>query len=648
MKLYRIEDMIIEHKLGHISISSIGNRNGILIDNIVDEGELVYDNFMVKYTNPEGETFSITDTNAIDVVNYKNNKNVNPDFNEGVTGDIQSLNVAPQPLIYNKKSDYIEPEYYNGLISESYLDNGMIKPGLSKSGNYIYDAHLGNTYRHEYSSNDGAFKKTSEYPNYIGDGYVTVEDGTLEMIIDVPITGRYKLSVLAGNHYATSTLSEVMVNRVARFIRTSTNTQFLWQESPLERYSYEKDDYEIDSEIVLYEGKNTIKFKYDEKFSTKNNDIDAVVLDHISDTDDENGNDIITNYEEGNRYNDKTIFSLERGYIDNTLERPHSGIRKREVKVDQNIYTPEDLDFFSNSFIKVESLLKYNLEVPEEGDYKFSLTGASLSSEKDQIGLFVVDINDKTYHAKVDYKEKDKVVLSLYNYHSNNVIYEKIDHIKLKKRNHIVIRNRSDNNPIYLDSIIIDKDLKEYRSDLFATSILLPNINNLYILNENYRYTNEAMDKFSKFNRSFNNVKEYIGNTFIYKVYDVDYHEEYTETLIRYVNTESETDIQVEVKDFYDPKILLINESIKMLNDNGNNYLLFRPFIFKTFSYEHTDTKGTRILKKDKQLVPLDELTTENIPDIRFRIPDDFSELISNITSLGPLDLIKLVKRLDN
>src|SRR5699024_10337488 len=164
---------------------------------------------------------------------------------------------------------------------ESELIDGIIYNGLVEDGRIFYDAYLGDVYRTRESEFDGAYKRDSGYDRFLGKGYVTIEDGILEMKINIPKSSHYEVRFKAGNHYNNGTVNKVFIDNVGSYFRTPTNKSLLWFRSILEKYDDAKDEYFEEPPLYLEEGIHTFKFEYDKNFSTKENDIDVILLEEV-------------------------------------------------------------------------------------------------------------------------------------------------------------------------------------------------------------------------------------------------------------------------------------------------------------------------------------------------------------------------------
>src|SRR5699024_163895 len=593
MKVMQIVEIIDEESKVKIDIKSINSSTCPLINDISTEGYLKYENFMVKYIDPQGNGHNITDSTKIDHIEYKVNDYKNTNFNYGGDGEVVVVNIAPQPPIYNAHVQYERPIYYedNGMISESYIKDGVIYPGESINGKYVYSSEYGEMYRKESSKYGGTYLRTSEYPEFLGEGYVTIEDGILNMVIDVPVDGKYNIYGLVSNHHSNSTINKVMVNDIARYIRSSANMQFLWQESPLEQFNFVNGSYEQLEEIPLKKGPNEIKFIYDENFSTKYNDIDGIVLDHIAEYD--TIKEIYDKYDTGKTYLSKTIYSLDNAYVDNSNQEGDSGFRRRSINIGNSSYTAEELDFYSNKIIELTGTIKTKLKVPNEDYYKFYLTGTRDYTKEDSEDL-IITINNEHYIGRVKRDECMNSLITLYEYHTSSGIYEEIEYVKLEKSNIVTIRSTNDRSNIYLDTIVIDKNFRKYRSDIFHSHELLPNIDEFYFISKSYHHTNEKIKSLKANTRYFNSNKEYLDKGLIYTVNNLDFNKstpdhklDYT---IRYKTPNGEQDVTVNMNEYFDPKILMINQDMSIDEDNNGLYFTFKPFILKSFSYDYDDT----------------------------------------------------------
>src|SRR5699024_7604953 len=218
------------------------NQNELTKDVLVYEerpyeliGELKYDLFTIYY-NYLGKMERIYDTNYIGNIEYED-----LNFNNLVESEVK---IEPYPPVYKDNNNYPKDYAFNQkILKESELIDGIIYNGLVEDGRIFYDAYLGDVYRTRESEFDGAYKRDSGYDRFLGKGYVTIEDGILEMKINIPKSSHYEVRFKAGNHYNNGTVNKVFIDNVGSYFRTPTNKSLLWFRSIVEKYDDATDEY---------------------------------------------------------------------------------------------------------------------------------------------------------------------------------------------------------------------------------------------------------------------------------------------------------------------------------------------------------------------------------------------------------------------
>src|SRR5699024_2423524 len=582
------------------------NQNELTKDVLVYEerpyeliGELKYDLFTIYY-NYLGKMERIYDTNYIGNIEYED-----LNFNNLVEREVK---IEPYPPVYKDNNKYPKDYAFNQkILKESELIDGIIYNGLIEDGRIFYDAYLGDTYRTRESDFDGAYKRDSGYDRFLGKGYVTIEDGILEMKINIPKSSHYEVRFGAGNHYNNGTVNKVFIDNVGSYFRTPTNKSLLWFRSILEKYDDATDEYFEEQPIYLEEGTHTFKFEYDKNFSTKENDIDVILLEEVEVP--EARNPFYSKKENYFKVGTRTIVPIKDFYIDNDSYNQGTGKTLETFKIDNKATNIEEVSSLSNKFSLTTGTVKNSVNLSESGMYDFKIlfrrkfNNDQIKNSKQEEA--VVNINGKNYIAKVHEDHNNLCTLGLYKRFPEMNIDEYINEIYLRKENDIQITTPDKNNFLF-DSLIINSNTVKKHSDVNKKALVYPNIKNYYFIYEDYVMTNEnnELNNIDSDNdpRSFDSVQSYSNDGIDYYIKEepihyalnnFDWKDRKLKYEAHYKNNIQGLEIKVPIESYYLPKLLMIHDDMDF-----DRYMIFKPYIFESIKYVSDDLSYENYIRK--------------------------------------------------
>lgn len=607
-------------------------------------GELKYDLFTIFY-NYLGKTERIYDTNFIGNIEYEDLS-----FN---SIERKEVKIEPYPPIYQDNRKYPKDYAYNSkVLKESEIIDGLIHEGLLDDGRIFYDAYLGDIYKTRESNFDGAYKRKSGYDRFLGEGYVTIEDGILEMNIYIPKSSYYEVRCKNGNHFSNGTVNKVFVDNVGYYFRSPTDREFIWNRSILEFYKDSENEFYEEVPLYLEKGKHTFKFEYDKRFSTKNNDIDILILRETEVPKSKNPFYIKT-------YNDfkigtRTIIPMSDFYVDNDSLNMGTGNILETVKINGELTSIDEVNRMNNKFTILTGTLRNEITLTESGMYTFNLlfrrkNENEVNNKKEEA---IISINGKNYLAKVYEDHNDLCTLSLYKRNPVLGIDDRIKEVYLKKENEIKITVPDENNFLF-DSLIINSNTIEKHSNVNPKALLYPNIKDHYFIFKDYVETNnddELNNIDGEKSRSFRSISEYIDTEdniefyiekppIYYAINKFDYNTRKLEFDIRYKNPIQNLDISFQIKSHYLPKILMIHDDMQF-----DRYMIFKPYVFESIKYlsqDYTyDGYISKFNKYDAKLVPLQNFTESEIGETIYDLGENWKNKLLNETE--NLDIITL------
>ena len=620
------------------------NQNELTKDVLVYEerpyeliGELKYDLFTIYY-NYLGKMERIYDTNYIGNIEYED-----LNFNNLVEREVK---IEPYPPVYKDNNKYPKDYAFNQkILKESELIDGIIYNGLIEDGRIFYDAYLGDTYRTRESDFDGAYKRDSGYDRFLGKGYVTIEDGILEMKINIPKSSHYEVRFGAGNHYNNGTVNKVFIDNVGSYFRTPTNKSLLWFRSILEKYDDATDEYFEEQPIYLEEGTHTFKFEYDKNFSTKENDIDVILLEEVEVP--EARNPFYSKKENYFKVGTRTIVPIKDFYIDNDSYNQGTGKTLETFKIDNKATNIEEVSSLSNKFSLTTGTVKNSVNLSESGMYDFKIlfrrkfNNDQIKNSKQEEA--VVNINGKNYIAKVHEDHNNLCTLGLYKRFPEMNIDEYINEIYLRKENDIQITTPDENNFLF-DSLIINSNTVKKHSDVNKKALVYPNIKNYYFIYEDYVMTNEnnELNNIDSDNdpRSFDSVQSYSNDGIDYYIKEepihyalnnFDWKDRKLKYEAHYKNNIQGLEIKVPIESYYLPKLLMIHDDMDF-----DRYMIFKPYIFESIKYVSDDLSYENYIRKfskyDAKLVPLQNYTEKVLSEMIYDLGENWKERLLNET----------------
>ncbi|QQM14618.1 hypothetical protein CPT_MarsHill_084 [Staphylococcus phage MarsHill] len=620
------------------------NQNELTKDVLVYEerpyeliGELKYDLFTIYY-NYLGKMERIYDTNYIGNIEYED-----LNFNNLVESEVK---IEPYPPVYKDNNNYPKDYAFNQkILKESELIDGIIYNGLVEDGRIFYDAYLGDVYRTRESEFDGAYKRDSGYDRFLGKGYVTIEDGILEMKINIPKSSHYEVRFKAGNHYNNGTVNKVFIDNVGSYFRTPTNKSLLWFRSILEKYDDDKDEYFEEPPIYLEEGTHTFKFEYDKNFSTKENDINVILLEEVEVP--EAKNPFYSKQENYFKVGTRTIVPIKDFYIDNDSYNQGTGKTLETFRIDNRVTNIEEVSSLSDKFSLTTGTIKNSVSLSESGMYDFKILFRR-KFNNNQIKNFkqeeaVVNINGKNYIAKVHEDHNNLCTLGLYKRFPEMNIDEYINEVYLRKENDIQITTPDENNFLF-DSLIINSNTVKKHSDVNKKALVYPNIKNYYFIYEDYVMTNEnnELNNIDSDNdpRSFDSVQLYSNDGIDYYIEEepihyalnnFDWKDRKLKYEVHYKNNIQGLEIKVPIESYYLPKLLMIHDDMDF-----DRYMIFKPYIFESIKYVSDDLSYENYIQKfskyDAKLVPLQNYTEKLLSEMIYDLGENWKERLLNET----------------
>lgn len=614
-------------------------------------GELKYDLFTIYY-NYLGKTERIYDTNYIGNIEYED---VN--FNNLVESEVK---IEPYPPIYKDNNNYPKDYAFNKkLLKQSELIDGIIYNGLIEDGRIFYDAYLGNVYRTRKSEFDGAYKRNSGYDRFLGDGYVTIEDGILEMKINIPKSAYYEVRFGAGNHFNNGTVNKVFIDNVGYYFRTPTNKNLVWFRSLLEGYNDSNDEYFEEKPVYLEEGTHVFKFEYDEKFSTKENDIDVILLKEVEVP--EAKNPFYTKRDSQFKVGTRTIVPINDFYIDNDSYNKGTGKTLETARIDDEVYTICEVVSLSNKFSLTTGTVKNKVSLIESGMYDFKILFRRKSNSNDikysKQEEAIIKINNKSFLGKVHEDHNGLCTLGIYKRYNDLNIDEYVKEVYLKKENEISITVPDENNFIF-DSLIINSNTVKKHSDVNKKALVYPNIKNYYFIYEDYVMTNEnnELDNIDSDTdpRSFNSVQSYSNDgidfyikeePIHYALNNYDWTNKKLTYEVHYKNNIQGIEVVVPIKSYYLPKLVMAHDDMQF-----DRYMIFKPYIFESIKYvsdeSNFESYVKRFSKYDSKLIPLQNYIEEDLSEMIYDLGDNWKEvLLNNSVNLDDITFAHIHKR---
>lgn len=620
------------------------NQNELTKDVLVYEerpyeliGELKYDLFTIYY-NYLGKMERIYDTNYIGNIEYED-----LNFNSLVEREVK---IEPYPPVYKDNNKYPKDYAFNQkILKESELIDGIIYNGLIEDGRIFYDAYLGDTYRTRESDFDGVYKRDSGYDRFLGKGYVTIEDGILEMKVNIPKSSYYEVRFGAGNHYNNGTVNKVFIDNVGSYFRTPTNKSLVWFRSILEKYNDATDEYSEEQPIYLEEGTHTFKFEYDKNFSTKENDIDVILLKEVEVP--EAKNPFYSKKENYFKIGTRTIVPIKDFYIDNDSYNQGTGKTLETFKIDNEATNIEEVSSLSDKFSLTTGTVKNSVNLSESGMYDFKIlfrrkfNNDQIKNSKQEEA--VVNINGKNYIAKVHEDHNNLCTLGLYKRFPEMNIDEYINEVYLRKKNDIQITTPDENNFLF-DSLIINSNTVKKHSDVNKKALVYPNIKNYYFIYEDYVMTNENNELNNIDSdtdpRSFDSVQSYSNDgidyyikeePIHYAINNFDWKDRKLKYEVHYKNNIQGLEIKVPIESYYLPKLLMIHDDMDF-----DRYMIFKPYIFESIKYVSDDLSYENYIRKfskyDAKLVPLQNYTEKVLSEMIYDLGENWKDRLLNET----------------
>ncbi|WRM43546.1 hypothetical protein [Staphylococcus phage LY01] len=616
-------------------------------------GELKYDLFTIYY-NYLGKMERIYDTNYIGNIEYED-----LNFNNLVEREVK---IEPYPPIYRDNNKYPKDYAFNQkILKESELVDGIIYNGLIEDGRIFYDAYLGDTYRTRESDFDGAYKRNSGYDRFLGKGYVTIEDGILEMKINIPKSSYYEVRFGAGNHYNNGTVNKVFIDNVGSYFRTPTNRSLVWFRSILEKYNDTTDEYFEEEPIYLEKGTHTFKFEYDKNFSTKENDIDVILLKEVEFP--EAKNPFYSKKENYFKVGTRTIIPIKDFYIDNDSYNQGTGKTLETFKIDNNATNIEEVSSLSDKFSLTTGTVKNIVTLTESGMYDFKIlfrrkfNNDEIKNSKQEEA--VVNINGKNYIAKVHEDHNNLCTLGLYKRFPEMNIDEYINEIYLRKENNIQITTADENNFLF-DSLIINSNTVKKHSDVNKKALVYPNIKNYYFIYEDYVMTN-GNNELNNIDsdtdpRSFDSIQSYSNEGIEYYIKEepihyalnnFDWKDKKLKYEVHYKNNIQGLEIKVPIESYYLPKLLMIHDDMDF-----DRYMIFKPYIFESIKYTSNDLSYENYIQKfskyDSKLVPLQNYTDELLSEMIYDLGEDWKDrLLNEVVNLDDITFCHIYSRIN-
>lgn len=287
MKLTAAQVLFKKHNNGEIHIQTILSDNRVLLDNIVANSSLDYnqEKHTLTYINEDGLVNTLVNVNIIDQILYVNLETTNNDNESncncdcGCNGncDVCIDEDCSCNTNINHDTNYNFPD--SEIISNGYIKNGMIYPTELADGTLIYDCTMGNIKKYVCHKTAGIVKTDNNtFSKHFGNGYVLLNYGQLEMNIFVPYNSLYSISVRAGSENNAGKRGSLFINNVERFVRTSANQKGIWEIVNPEKYCEEEDYFlEVDS-TQLSSGINKFILRVDQARGTINNAYNCLIL----------------------------------------------------------------------------------------------------------------------------------------------------------------------------------------------------------------------------------------------------------------------------------------------------------------------------------------------------------------------------------
>ena len=216
MKLNQLRTLLEKQEKKEISIHSIIGKNGTtLIGNIVPEGTLKYETFeyTLTYTSPQNQVFQIVDISNIYQINYddltsRDNSDDNWSDNDDTNGDDNSNNID--------KGTYPSDDIINADVNvEGGIIDGWINPYQLADGRLVYPVALGKLFASTFMDNNPGDYLDSDFPNSFYNAYYKLNKGLIEMKMNLPQSGTYRVEVRAGSKVTGSKFFSFILSTLA-------------------------------------------------------------------------------------------------------------------------------------------------------------------------------------------------------------------------------------------------------------------------------------------------------------------------------------------------------------------------------------------------------------------------------------------------
>lgn len=601
-------------------------------------GELKYDLFTIIY-NYLGKTDRIYDTNYIGNIEYE-------DLSFNLEGR-KEVKISPEPPIYKNNNLYSkESPYRLKVLKDSERIDDVIHEGLLEDGRLFYDTYLGDVYRTKKSEFDGAYKRNSGYDRYLGKGYVTIEDGILDMNIYIPKSGFYEVRSSAGNHFNNGTLTKVFLDNVGYYFRTPTDRSFIWNKSILESFRDSESAFYEEAPKFLEKGIHNFKFEFDPKFSTKDNDFDILILKETSEPEAKNPFYIKTNHDF--KFKNRKIIPMRDFYVDNDSFNMGTGQTLETVRIDGEYTNIDEVNRLSDKFTLLTGSLKNDIKLDRAGLYNMGIlfrrknNDPNIDKKQEEM---LISINGNQFKGKVYEYHNDLGIIGLFNTHGILNINEYVNSTFLEKENEIIV-TVPDNNNFIFDSLIINSNTTQKKSNVNPKANLYPNIDDYYFIFDSYYKVNNynELDLIDSYNaRSFNKVSEYKNEGFEfylekppihYALNHYDYQSRKLEYEVIFHNLlQNNIKLKLPIQSYFLPKILMVHDEMKF-----DRYMIFRPYVFESIKYESVLNKQTyeerikRYSRYNAKLIPIQNYHDEFIDDIIIDFGEDWKNVLMDKT----------------
>jgi hypothetical protein len=655
MKLNQLRDLLEKQKDGEISIHEIVSGTGSnLISNIVPSGKLEYDTFKytLTYTSPSFEVFQIVDISDIYQVNYTDLAGKNQ-YDKSIDEDFPDY---PSTI----KHTYPDNDIINTDIRTvgKLEDDGYISPYVLKDNRLVYPTGFGNLFTSSYMDNNPGDICDSEIGQSFIQKYYKLNNGILQMKLNLPEAGMYKINVRTASRTMGGKFYSIYINNSERFVKVGSDQPGIWQNPGVQRYNSMDDTYVTVDKFIFDGNKTTIDLRYNLDNGTLENYIDALILEQVfvrpsyKNIKNQAGTSLT--------FDDLLIYPSSQATLQSyENENLTGGVHTEVFLTDEygnkveTIPNYSQLDYISTNPVNIgNGRLKYIINSDSEKDVYLNILGWNTTKNHNIFGIVL--FNGKFLEFRSDFNNYNYDNFKLINRNTISSVVENNPVLHLVKGvNEIVIVAPVFGSGFWVDAITISENIYDDKTN-DGNSSVYPNINDIYFFDNSVEEANRLIKR--DLSHDFNLINSYNNkidqSQLIYTVLgdglgtlDSVTQKINYQVLFNVVKNGNQG-VTSSLDDYYLPKILLLADSF-----NLDQTIKIRPYIYRYKNTINTSTDIgtgddiTTLVASDREIVPLFEFNEE---PVTYDLGSDWKNyIVKNMHGLSVSQKVKIGRKIN-